>query len=161
MDVPQRGAPAVLDTPRGAGTREGDSRMQAESSTKRRRRELTPAQQTASDGRRAMFRDFARKVAALSEAEREALTARIGAVTIEGHALSVHNACLAYMQRPGCTVLGGFNQWRAAGRMVRKGEHGLMVWAPTKSRRDAEADDDRPGFVPVTLFDITQTDAVS
>ena len=131
--------------------------------TSTRRRPLTAAQQAASDARRAGFREVARKVAAMPEAERAALAARISPATIEGHALSVHNACLVWMQRPGATILGGFRQWLAAGRQVRKGEHGLMVWAPTASKRgpvDA-ADEERVGFVPITLFDITQTDAVS
>ena len=120
-----------------------------------KRRALTPEQQQASDDRRARFRAIAAQVGAMTDAERGALAARIMPTTIEGHPLSVHNACLAYMQRPDVTIVGGFRQWIAAGRQVRKGEHGIMVWAPTKNR---DEESDRPGFVPITLFDVAQTD---
>ena len=124
-------------------------------STTTRRRPLTPEQVAATADRRAKFRDLAAAVSAMTDAERAALAARIMPTTIEGHALSVHNAALAYMQRPDVTIVGGFRQWAAAGRQVRKDEHGIMVWAPTKNR---DEDSDRPGFVPITLFDIAQTD---
>ena len=123
--------------------------------TRRPRRTLTPEQQAASDARRQAFREYARAVSAMSEGERVAMADRAGLRTVEGHELSTTNAVLAIMQRPAASVLGGFNQWRAAGRQVRKGEHGIMIWAPTKNR---DEDSDRPGFVPITLFDVAQTD---
>ena len=123
--------------------------------TAAKRRTLTPEQQQASEERRARFRAIATQVAAMTDAERGTLAARIMPTTIEGHPLSVHNAVLAYMQRPDVTIVGGFRQWIAAGRCVRKGEHGIMVWAPTKNR---DEESDRPGFVPITLFDVAQTD---
>src|SRR5262249_40830319 len=91
-----------------------------------------------------------------------------GAVTIEGRHISMHNACLLACQRPDATLIGGFQQWRQHGRVVRKGEHGLMIWAPVKGREGAdvttmpqpsELTTDRPRFIMVTVFDVTQTDA--
>jgi antirestriction protein ArdC len=80
-------------------------------------------------------------------------------VTVEGHALSIHNACLVALQLPSATILGGYRQWQAAGRQVRKGEHGLMIWAP-RMKKDADTgDEERAGFIPINLFDVSQTDA--
>jgi hypothetical protein len=132
----------------------------------RPRRPLTSAQQQATEERRARFRAIAARVAAMTDDERVALAARIAPVTVEGHPLSVHNACLAVMQRADVTVMGGFQQWLRAGRQVRKGEHGIMIWAPGHRDEgrgeDADGVVDEPrrgsGFVPVTVFDVAQTE---
>ena len=89
-----------------------------------------------------------------------------GVATIEGRQLSIHNACLLACQRPDATMVGGFNQWKSAGRMVRKGEHGLMIWAPVRHAENAPAVEPQPGeltserprFVMVTVFDVAQTE---
>ncbi|MFA7296303.1 MAG: ArdC family protein [Dehalococcoidia bacterium] len=104
---------------------------------------------------------MAAEIAALSDAERAAIVARLGrCVTVEGHALSVRNACLVWMQRPDASVVAGFRQWLAAGRSVRKGEHGIGIWAPTGGR-DGDEGDEGPRFVFVTVFDVAQTEAVA
>jgi len=139
--------------------------------TRNGRRELTPEQREKSDARRAQFKALAQQIATMTETERAALAAKMAAVvTIEGRVLSVHNACLLACQRPDATMVGGFNQWRANGRMVRKGEHGLMIWAPiqrgergqiasdrlpTDALKDSDA---RPNFIMVTVFDVAQTE---
>ena len=127
--------------------------------TTRRGRVLSEAQQQASAERRERFRALAKHVAALTEDARAALAQRMAVRTIEGHALSVHNACLAYFQRADCTIVGGFNQWRAAGRMVRKGEHGIMLWAPS-ARKTEDSEETSLGFVPITMFDVAQTEEI-
>jgi hypothetical protein len=133
----------------------------------RPRRTLSPEQQAASEVRRARFRTLAEQIAALSPDERLAMAGRMAAtVTIEGRTLSVHNACLVGAQCPSATMVGGFHQWIKAGRMVRKGEKGLMIWAPTKRpdtlEQSTAADEGRParhpGFIMVTVFDVAQTD---
>jgi antirestriction protein ArdC len=105
----------------------------------------------------------------MPEDERTALALSLcEVVTVEGHVLSFHNACLLAMQTPAATVVGGFQQWRRAGRTVRKGEHGAMIWAPTKRHGadDTPAADngselaERRHFIAVTVFDVAQTDAV-
>jgi len=133
-----------------------------------RRRPLTAEQQAKADARRAQFRELAERIAAMSDEQRAAMAERLaGAVTIEGHRLSAHNACLLACQAPDATLVGGFNQWRAHGRTVRKGEHGLMIWAPVRRPSEAPASEapaasdlasDRPRFVMVTVFDVTQTE---
>lgn len=59
--------------------------------------------------------------------------------------------------RPGENVLT-FNAWKALGRHVRKGEHGvkLTVWAPT---RDEETGEERRRPFTSVVFHESQTDA--
>jgi len=131
------------------------------------RKQATPEQQAAAAERRQRFYEIAKKIGAMPDEERAALAGKMaGAVMVTGRGLSVHNSCLVYMQRPDATILGGFHQWRKAGRAVRKGERGLMVWAPA-GKLDADGDmvaasvdgEGRQRFVPVTVFDVAQTDA--
>jgi antirestriction protein ArdC len=130
----------------------------------------TPEQAARTEARRTQFKALAQTIAALSPDERIALAERMPTTTIEGHRLSVHNACLVASQNPSATMVGGFHQWIKAGRKVKKGEHGLMIWAPTM-RRDRAAEEQaetaqdvrnarRAGFVMVTVFDVSQTDVV-
>ena len=133
--------------------------------TNRPRRTLTPEQQAKSDARRARFSELAKSIGAMSQDQRLTLAASMaGAVTVEGRALSVHNACLLAVQAPSATLVGGFQQWIKAGRVVRKGEHGLMIWAPVRQKDDASrqpgelSSKDRQGFIMVTVFDVAQTD---
>src|SRR5262245_53593411 len=104
--------------------------------------------------------------------------------TIEGRELSIFNQCLLVNQLGTASIVGGFQQWKRAGRSVVKGERGLAIWIPT-GRRAAGADEsaaepasgdvfslvdgepaDGPGegqrgavrgFVIGTVFDISQT----
>lgn len=134
--------------------------MQAQS-TRTRGRKPTEAQRAAAEERRAAFRELAQRVGALSDEERAQVAARMGGVvTVDGRALSVLNTCLVAFQRDDATIVGGFRQWLAAGRAVRKGERGLAIWAPSgrKEESDDEGEDTRPGFVMVTVFDVSQTD---
>jgi hypothetical protein len=138
------------------------------------RRQPTAEQKQKAAERRERFRDLARRVAAMSEDERAALVMRFGAiVTVEGRALSVFNSVLVLSQCPGASLVGGFRQWEAHGRSVRKGAVGIAIWVPTGPRAadsggpaDAShsgepiADagvDGRTRFVIGTVFDVTQT----
>src|SRR5712691_8342222 len=103
------------------------------------RRQPTPEQKAAATERRARFTELANRVADMTDDERAALVAHVGAiVTCEGRALSVHNSCLVLTQLPTASMVGGFRQWKAHGRSVKKGEHGLMIWVPTSRKDDAE-----------------------
>jgi hypothetical protein len=99
------------------------------------------------------------------------LVARVGAVlTCEGRALSPHNSLLLLAQCEGVSLVGGFWQWKAAGRRVRKGETGLGIWIPTHKAGEGEELPAAEGgagegegkrrrrFVMGTVFDIGQTD---
>lgn len=133
------------------------------------RREPTEAQRLAAKVRKEKFREIAKQVSKLSPEQRLELANRVAIVTIEGRSLSVHNQCLLVSQRASVTIVGGFRQWKAAGRSVRKGEHGLMIWVPCMPGQSAgdtpqpEAIDgevqtsERPRFIMGTVFDVAQT----
>lgn len=128
------------------------------------RRKPTAEQTAAAAERRERIRKLAKSVSAMSQQEREAMIARFGAiVTIEGRRLSPFNSCLVIRQREGVSVVGGFQQWKRAGRKVRKGEHGVAIWIPTgrETEPDEDDDDQRQRFVLGTVFDVTQTDAAA
>ena len=133
---------------------------------RRTRRQPTEAQRAAAAERRSRMRLLAKQVSAMPVEERTALAQRIGLRTIEGHELSCFNACMVFMQRPCASIVGGFQQWRRAGRMVRKGEHGAAIWVPVGTPREGEQGQDTPDlddvrFVLGTVFDVSQTDAIS
>lgn len=109
--------------------------------------------------KKAAIREYASRVAKMTDAERAELIAR-GApiVTIEGHPLSIKNQCLVAMQHSGATVVGGYRQWQAAGRQVRKGESGLYIWIPCSKKTDDGGEDSFFIFKPV--FDVSQTDEI-
>lgn len=129
----------------------------------KKRRQPTEAQRVAAEERRAKMRELAKTVSAMTETERFALIERHGSlVTIEGRSLSPFNSCFLLMQHASVSVVGGFRQWIAAGRCVRKGEHGLAMWIPIAGGKSDEASDDeerKQRFTLATVFDITQTDA--
>jgi hypothetical protein len=67
-------------------------------------------------------------------------------------------------QLPTASMVGGFRQWLDKGRAVKKGEHGLMIWIPTKGKEkptaeEVEQETNRPNFVMGTVFDVSQTEA--
>jgi hypothetical protein len=131
------------------------------------RRQPTAEQRAKAAERRERFTALAGQVARMTDDERAALVARVGAiVTCEGRALSAFNSCLVLTQLPTASMVGGFWQWKDKGRSVRKGAHGLMIWIPTKGKDDADqpAEEEtegvakRAGFVMGTVFDVTQTE---
>lgn len=83
---------------------------------------------------------------------------------------SQKNTWMIYVQNPEATECAGFNKWKAAGRIVRKGEKGLKIFAPTKKKvRDEDGnvvqnskgeDEEEKFFVMVSVFDISQTDPI-
>lgn len=130
------------------------------------RRRVSEADRERAEARRAAMRELAARVAAMDEGERVAMVSRLapgGVCSIEGRAYSVRNALMLLFQREGVSVVGGFRQWLAAGRAVRKGERGLGVWAPAgggDAEDEAGEGDSRRRFVLVTVFDIGQTEAI-
>ena len=127
----------------------------------------TPDQLAKAEARRAQFRTLAQQISELTEDRRRAIADSMGAVvTIEGRALSVHNTCLLAVQCPTVTMVGGFRQWLTAGRGVRKGEHGLMIWAPRHQAEPepgtgpepGEQSSPSPSYIMVTVFDVSQTE---
>lgn len=95
---------------------------------------------------------------------------------------SFGNVLLIWTQRPNATQVAGMKTWNALGRTVKKGEKGIMIFAPflKKVRRSVEPDESSEldvtaeslektraqekeeqtlvGFKSVYVFDVTQTE---
>ncbi len=80
------------------------------------------------------------------------------------HKYSWHNTMLIVTQKPDAERVAGFKTWTTMGRYVRKGERGIMIFAPRPWKHtdtdDAGNDTEREGvsFRPVYVFDVSQTD---
>ena len=81
---------------------------------------------------------------------------------------SFANQLLIYAQRPDASCVMGYRAWQKAGYQVRKGEHGIAIYAPMrfKPRDGVAADPDsaatspRLGFRVAYVFDISQVDGL-
>lgn len=113
---------------------------------------------------RAKMKSLARDVGAMPKEKQSELADKYGTVTPEGHRLSTYNTCFLISQagaRFPLAQVGGFRQWKAAGRAVRAGEHACgCIYIPLGCRRKAgELTEDEPtGFALVSVFDVTQTE---
>ena len=83
---------------------------------------------------------------------------------------SLANQMLIFAQRPDATCVMGYRAWNKAGYQVRKGEHGIAIYAPMllTKRRDAadpETSDEsaapRLGYRVAYVFDVAQVDAIA
>jgi antirestriction protein ArdC len=84
------------------------------------------------------------------------------------HSYSFHNQLLIAFQRAGATRVAGFRAWLDLGYAVRKGEHGIRIWAPCspskrklREWREAGADPEqrpRTFFRLVSVFDRSQVE---
>lgn len=80
-----------------------------------------------------------------------------GLITIEGHNLSARNSALACMQKDNASVLGGYQQWKATGRQVKKGEKAISLLAPRTNKDSGDCE----GFFFINMFDISQTELIN
>lgn len=119
-------------------------------------------------GKRERIIKIRKALSEMSEDQRQALANKLGVVTVEGHPLTVYNQCFLVAQTPlNFTIVGGFQQWRKAGRIVRKGEHGFLILVPAKQRQNDSgidnfiADDEDLKFYTATVFDISQTEQIN
>ncbi len=87
------------------------------------------------------------------------------------HRYSWNNSLLIHAQRPSATHVAGYHTWRDMGRFVKKGEKGIMIYAPlvTKGRRAKETELTKTpgaaqeparvaGFRTAYVFDVEQTE---
>jgi hypothetical protein len=78
--------------------------------------------------------------------------------------LSFGNILLISTQRPAARQVAGFRAWNELGRQVRRGEKGIMIFAPILSEprhienADAQPEPQLLGFRPVRVWDIDQTE---
>ena len=80
------------------------------------------------------------------------------------HHYSWHNSMLILMEAPSASRVAGFQTWKKLGRFVRKGERGIMIFAPCPFHREAKTETgesestDGIFFKAVHVFDLAQTD---
>ena len=112
-------------------------------------------------------------VKALESGHSEALSAYLTAMS-QFHNYSFQNILLIASQRPTATRVAGIRSWNELGRRVRRGEKGIMIFAPMIGyKRNAEADQsqqadartDKPEprlvvFRAVYVFDVGRTEGV-
>lgn len=98
-----------------------------------------------------------------------AIVSKVGAIiSITGKPLSLFNSCLILSQF-NASVVGGFNQWKEAGRVVKKGEKGIQIYFPAFGKSEeaadgaeasAEGEQQSKRFRIGYVFDVTQTDEI-
>lgn len=122
------------------------------------KRKPTEAQKSRAAERRAKVRELLKKIAAMTPEQQTDLTNGT-IMTVEHRPLSLRNQCLVAMQGCRSTIVGGFQQWRRVGRIVRKGQHGFSIWIPSATKDEETGKDDLRFFLG-TVFGIDQTDEI-
>ena len=109
--------------------------------------------------RKETFSKLAKAIKGMTENDKMTFVAERSVINTEGKSLSLNNAILMIMQRPDSipTVVGGYRQWQTAGRQVQKGEHGMMIWYPSKRKQKENEPEESTRFFIGTVFDILQT----
>lgn len=82
------------------------------------------------------------------------------------HRYSFGNTLLIFAQKPNATYVAGFKTWQSLGRYVKKGEHGIMIFAPCQKKvlvRNEETGEETEevrlaGFRVAYVFDVSQTE---
>ena len=126
----------------------------------------TPEQiQIDREARRERFIRLKAAFDALSDSQRNAL-AGLSVYTCEGHQISPVNTALVNFQRPDVSIIGGYQQWRAQNRHVKKGEKSISIWIPLSKNGDAidstspdeVSENEQVHFRLQSVFDISQTE---
>lgn len=104
-------------------------------------------------------------IAALEQGQSERLLEHL-AFQARFHQYSFGNSLLIAVQKPEATHVAGFQSWKELGRVVRKGEKGILILAPLVRRRKQEEQDENSGpevfgFRAVYVFDVSQTEGAA
>src|SRR5437773_1108884 len=104
-------------------------------------------------------------VEALEAGHSEALSSYLTAIS-QFHNYSFQNILLIASQRPTASRVAGIRAWNELGRRVRRGEKGIMIFAPLigykRNANEPDAKTDKPeprlvGFRSVYVFDVEQS----
>ena len=126
------------------------------------RRAYTPDERAAVNASRALLAAAAKELEQARPADIERAAAILGKYSRRNIALILIQAGERGRDIP--AAVAGFHDWRAAGRMVRKGSKGYAIFAPIvrKAAADSVSDDDGPrGFTVRYVFDVVDTDALA
>jgi len=117
----------------------------------------------AIEAKKAKMKQLGEQFAKMTESERVELSNQLGSLrTIEGRPPSFKNSALLYFQKKGVSIVGGFQQWKKAGRIVRKGEKALAIFCPASRKTEEGETTDSPSFFFTgSVFDISQTEPLT
>ncbi len=82
------------------------------------------------------------------------------------HNYSLNNLFLILSARPSATQVAGYRTWQKLGRQVAKGERGIRIYGGRDVKQEIEnaqgetEEVRRTRFFPVSVFDISQTEAI-
>ena len=108
-------------------------------------------------------------IEALESGHSEVLTSYLTAMA-KFHHYSFGNILLIATQKPNATHVAGIRSWNLLGRRVRRGEKGIMIFAPMlgRTRKESQQTDAKDadsqvsvslvGFRPVYVWDVLQTE---
>lgn len=108
-------------------------------------------------------------IANFTDDQKKLIADQYKVTNLDGHVLSHYNTLLLFVQSQGNqpTIVGGFKQWLSAGKAVKKGEHGFIIFFPCgKKQQDKETDDngnqiiEPEYFATGTVFDVSQVESV-
>jgi len=128
-----------------------------------------PPEPSAKERAERIVEEATRRLAVELEAGRsEALREYLAAMG-RFHRYSWTNSLLIQAQRPTATRVAGYHTWRDLGRAVRRGEKGIVIYAPVVARTDPGQAPRLPGESPpkgrelvgfraAYVFDIQQTE---
>ena len=133
---------------------------------KQQKRQDLPRLASGKAGKKEKIIRIRKTLSEMTEGQSQAVADKLGIVTVEGHLLTPHNQCFLVAQSEiNFTIVGGFQQWKKAGRIVRKGEHGFLIFVPSKAKKEANSemisDDENVHFLTATVFDISQTEVIA
>ncbi|HLJ91414.1 MAG TPA: ArdC family protein [Candidatus Angelobacter sp.] len=97
-------------------------------------------------------------VKALEAGQSDALTSYLKAMG-RFHDYSLNNILLIAAQKPTATRVAGLRTWNTLGRRVKRGEKGILIFAPLIGRKRTDESTERQllGFRGVYVFDVSQT----
>ncbi len=128
--------------------------------TTRKAAQMTPEERQARDESRRAQLDQALIDGVQSIAESESFKAVLAA-NAKFHSYSANNAMLIWAQCPTAERVAGYTTWAKLRRQVRKGEKGIMIYAPRKVQKvDAATGQEKSHvfFGIEYVFDIAQTE---
>ncbi|TWT41510.1 hypothetical protein KOR42_47810 [Thalassoglobus neptunius] len=102
-------------------------------------------------------------VGALKEGKSETLIQYLSMLQ-RFHHYSFGNIMMIFSQKQDAERVAGFHTWKKLGRIVKKGEKGIAIFAPMKFKQSEEQESDSEdekvirGFRVVHVFDISQTE---
>ncbi len=118
--------------------------------------------QAEREARRERFTRLKSAFDALTDTQKKILAGMV-VYTCDGHQISATNTVLVNLQRADVSIIGGYRQWQAQNRHVRKGEKSISIWVPLKkavgvSSTSEDIEEDIKRFRLQSVFDISQTE---